>query len=103
MSTASSSTEQFRTSFDGTTVTPDSETDSNQMDFYIIPLIVVLYLFTFFDRTGLGYAREIWFPSQCHLKNSSFCLELQIAFNYIPYIIGGLCSYLLLGKAQMDC
>ncbi|KAJ4327699.1 hypothetical protein N0V84_001806 [Fusarium piperis] len=69
---------------------PQIDTDAEKklrrkIDLYIVPLVAVLYLFCFIDRTNIGNARLANFEQDLGLKGNDYNLVLSVF--YITYAI----------------
>ncbi|KAF4473020.1 major facilitator superfamily transporter [Fusarium albosuccineum] len=56
-----------------------------KIDLYIVPLVAVLYLFCFIDRTNIGNARLANFEEDLGLKGNDFNLVLSVF--YVSYAV----------------
>ncbi|KAI5785781.1 major facilitator superfamily domain-containing protein [Geopyxis carbonaria] len=68
----------------------------NRIDWYIIPVVTVLYLLCFLDRANIGNARIQGMQEELHLVGFRFNWALTIF--YIPYLLIEIPSNVLLKK-----
>ncbi|KAF8815170.1 MFS general substrate transporter [Phlegmacium glaucopus] len=66
------------------------------LDFTVIPVITLFYLFAFLDRSNIGNARVAGLQSDLHLTDKQY--QICITVLYVPYIVAELPSNLLLRK-----
>ncbi|KAM3561676.1 hypothetical protein ARSEF4850_003098 [Beauveria asiatica] len=65
-----------------------------KLDLYLIPLIMMLYLFSFLDRVNIGNARLYGLEQDLHLSSSQFQVAVSIFF--VPYLLFEVPSNLVL-------
>ncbi|KAL3595147.1 hypothetical protein FPOAC2_09468 [Fusarium poae] len=65
-----------------------------KLDFYIIPLVMVLYLFSFLDRVNIGNARLYGLEEDLGLSSSQFQVAVSILF--VTYLLFEVPSNLVL-------
>ncbi|KAM3508483.1 hypothetical protein MY11210_006724 [Beauveria gryllotalpidicola] len=67
-----------------------------KLDLYLIPLIMMLYLFSFLDRVNIGNARLYGLEEDLHLSSSQFQVAVSIFF--VPYLLFEVPSNLVLKR-----
>ncbi|PMB68162.1 putative transporter [Beauveria bassiana] len=65
-----------------------------KLDLYLIPLIMMLYLFSFLDRVNIGNARLYGLEEDLNLSSSQFQVAVSIFF--VPYLLFEVPSNLVL-------
>ncbi|KZF21782.1 putative MFS transporter [Xylona heveae TC161] len=69
-----------------------------KLDFYIIPVVMLLYLLSFLDRVNIGNARLYGLEEDLNLTGDRFQIVTSILF--VPYLLSEVPSNLLLKKLR---
>ncbi|CAI4213356.1 unnamed protein product [Parascedosporium putredinis] len=81
-----SSSDALRPTLSSVTLDPAAEAAvRKKLDWRIMPIVVLIYLFAFIDRTNAGNARVLGMDEDLHLDGFRFNISLT-AF-YVPYIL----------------
>ncbi|KAI0081283.1 MFS general substrate transporter [Panus rudis PR-1116 ss-1] len=67
-----------------------------RLDWTVLPLVTLFYLFSFLDRANIGNARVAGMQKGLHMTDHQY--QIAITVTYIPYIVAELPSNLLLRK-----
>ncbi|KAL4260553.1 MFS transporter superfamily protein [Pleurotus pulmonarius] len=66
----------------------------HKLDYYVLPVVAMIYLLSFLDRTNIGNVRVSGFQEDLNITNTQYSMALTVTS--IPYIAAELPSNLLL-------